>query len=132
MVERAKPGLRVVTDAGRRVSDEPLHGDDVTIVEDFGDVEVPDKKAEVQKLLRTAFDRVEDNYQGVNYTGAIVVIIGDPEDGSEPRFQLSLTDDLTDVQALGFLELSKSALLGLLPDVTFDEDETDQAQPPAS
>lgn len=53
-MEQVKRALRVATVGGQRVSDEPLPGDEVTVVEDIEEPAEEADKAEVLTLIRQA------------------------------------------------------------------------------
>ena len=115
----------MVTVAGLRVSDPP--GDEYT---EKTDLDAPLSDGEkyslpVLDILSAAHDYIDGKSADISYNKAIVVIIRSPnsEDDPEPVFRLLTSDNLSDTEGVGILEICKATLMNLFPD--FEEDEMD-------
>lgn len=136
MAEQGRQGLRVVTVAGQRVSDEVLPCD--VEVKEVTDIELTPEQAtavlhsqDVVKILNESFDRVHGKPPEKSFNGAFVLLINERPEGN--TFVFDMTDNVSLTFMLGCLEIAKNSVIQMIADEHMIEDEErdeDEISPP--
>lgn len=113
----SKPVIRVATDAGQRVSDDPLPGDEVA-------QETPVRYCELTAMLQDGIDLVAKLPEDTAFDRGAVIMLR--EDGEGNSFTFSISESVSLTYLLGVIEIMKADIIEQLRDesVISDADET--------